>query len=972
MEDLFTGQLSTWASLYDWSQTPLGAVENWSSDLKAAMQILVSDLDRAKTSGGSRNPSLYKSQQRYETLLKFMDRGFSIAEMIFDPEGRPVNYRFLEANSLFEQMTGLTEAMGKTALELIPNLENFWVDTFGNMVLTGESIQFEHEAKSLNRWYEVNAFPIDAPPEFRFGVIFTDITARRNAEISLKLIQERLEISLAAGEVGAWDLDLVTKNAWHSIEHDRIFGYEELLPEWNYDQFLSHVIEEDRARVDLAFQQAIANGIPWEIECEIRTPQGEARWIWIKGRTEYDENGQPLRMYGVKRDISDRNRVEQNNKFLVEVQKDLNSIKDINQMLSVVGEKIRAWFGFSILTFGDVDTATNIATTFHSSAEDGKFVQVTDYSLIDFFSEDHLQKHRRGEIVAIDDVFNDPGIKDRGAAYERLPIRSMLTISYLSDGEWKFIISGNRPETCIWRKDELDLMSELIPRIYIEIERSRSEAALASANQRFEAATQAVDGIIFEWSVDTNFIFRSKGLFNLIGVEVEDAPPTSDWWFNLIHPEDQPNVESFFTQIENGQDRYQSEYRVRHADGRWIDMWERGDLKRNGAGEIVEVIGFTSDISDRKFAETAMRQSEERYRNLVELIPQIVWTADHRGTPLDVNQRWLDFTGLTTLKEAQSQGLRPFLHPDDMEVMRDLWEMAQQEGIPLEAESRIRRNDGIYRWYLHQAIPIKNDRGQVIKWFGTCTDIETQKQLEQQHATLLQKVQERNQELDQFCHIVSHDLKAPLRAIANLAQWLEDDIADLIPAENQQQLQLMRSRVYRMDSLITGLLNYARIAREDIPLELVCVEALLSEILDSLAPPTEFTIELYPPFPTFNTKRILLQQVLANLIGNGIKHHGHPDGKVMVTVETCSDFYEFTITDDGKGIAPEQQTLIFNIFETLEGQNHSESTGIGLAIVKKIVETEGGVIQLKSEVGRGSTFSFTWCKYSDRSEAVKS
>lgn len=157
-------------------------------------------------------------------------------------------------------------------------------------------------------------------------------------------------------------------------------------------------------------------------------------------------------------------------------------------------------------------------------------------------------------------------------------------------------MTGSRRETCIWSKDEIELMSELMPRIYLEIERSRSETALEKLNQRFESAMDAVDGIIFEWNMDTNLVYRSQGLFNLIGVEVEDAPPTSEWWFNLIHPEDRINTQAVFAQLEANNDRHQGEYRVRHADGRWIDVWKRAYVRRNEAGEIVNMIGCTSDI----------------------------------------------------------------------------------------------------------------------------------------------------------------------------------------------------------------------------------------------------------------------------------------------------------------------------------------------------------------------------------------
>jgi PAS domain S-box-containing protein len=545
MEELFVGEIGALVSGYDWSQTPLGAVETWSSELKTAVQILVTNLDRAKTLSISHIPLQHNNAQRYQTLFESIDQGFCICEMLFDSQGQPTNYRFLEVNRAFEAMTGLEQAEGKTARELVPDLEDFWFETYGRVVLTGKSVRLEHESDTMNRWFDVNAFPIDAPQEHRFGVLF-------------------------------------------------------------------------------------------------------------------------------------------------------------------------------------------------------------------------------------------------------------------------------------------------------------------------------------------------------------------------------------------------------------------------------------DDISDRKRTEAALKQNEENFRRLIESIPQLVWIADHQGRDIDVNQRWLDFTGLPNRKEAQSVGLKPFIHLDDIELLRDRWALVQQEGVPLQAESRIRRHDGVYRWYLHLAIPVKNEQGEVIKWFGTGTDIDEQKQLEQQYTTLLQKIQARNQELDNFSHIVSHDLKAPLRAISNLAQWLEDDLADKIPSENQLQLQLLRSRADRMEALINGLLSYARIAREDIPLELVSVEELLAEIIDSLDPPPTFTIEISLPLPTFSTKRLLLNQVLTNLIGNAIKHHDRADGKVKITVRdhpNRPEFYEFAIADDGQGIDPQQQKRIFDIFQTLETQDKSPNAGIGLAIVKKIVKAEGNEIYVKSEIGKGSTFYFTWRKF---------
>ena len=236
-----------------------------------------------------------------------------------------------------------------------------------------------------------------------------------------------------------------------------------------------------------------------------------------------------------------------------------------------------------------------------------------------------------------------------------------------------------------------------------------------------------------------------------------------------------------------------------------------------------------------------------------------------------------------------------------------------------------------------------------------------------QLAQMTVALEKRSKDLDEFAYITSHDLKAPLRAIAHLSQWIEEDIADQLNSENLHQLQLLRRRVYRLEALLEGLLQYSRAGRLPSQPELVDVAILLEQVIKTLQPPAQFRITIAPGMPTFIAQRSRLQHVFTHLIDNAIKHHPSTDGTVTINVKERSDSYEFAVADDGAGIAPQFQEKVFAIFQTLQPRDTVENTGVGLAIAKRIVESIGGTIRVESQEGQGATFYFTWPKVSTES-----
>jgi len=225
---------------------------------------------------------------------------------------------------------------------------------------------------------------------------------------------------------------------------------------------------------------------------------------------------------------------------------------------------------------------------------------------------------------------------------------------------------------------------------------------------------------------------------------------------------------------------------------------------------------------------------------------------------------------------------------------------------------------------------------------------------------LIAALESSNRELDQFAYVASHDLKAPLRGIASLSAWIEEDLGERMTDETRQHLQLLRGRVIRLENLIGGILAYSRAARNGAERTLVDVRALVGEIWELLSPPSTARIEI-GELPQIVASRTQLEQVLMNLIGNAIKYN--QNRKLLITVGASSETsgcYEFFVRDNGVGIAPEFQDKIWGLFQTLERRDKTESTGIGLSIVRKIVEAQGGRAWVESRPDEGATFRFTW------------
>lgn len=858
--------------------------------------------------------------------------------------------------------------------------------------------------------------------------------------------------------------------------------------------------------------------------------RGVPRWWSVVVSPIRGKSGEVEQLLAVSRDVTDRKQREANLTFLSQIDLELARLGSASEIMDLVGAKIGEYLSLAGCNFCRVDEAADRLTTDFgwSNAEVPNLVR--SYRLTEYFSEEFVRTAHAGETILIRNTQTDPRVDAN--AYAGLRIGSFVMVPFHRDGHWTDLFGAVDSAPRDWQHDEVELLQELATRIFPRLERARAEEALRESEERFRAALGAV-GVLWTNNAEGRMEGEQPGWQSLTGQT--EAEYEGYGWTAALHPDDvEPTLQAWTTAVSHRRP-FVFEHRVRTRNGQWRHFSVHAVPVLTSDGAVREWVGLHFDISEAKEYEGALRENLAQYRQIAEGLPQMVWSAGADGVRDYFNVRWLEFTGIGLENDATPW--MAVMHPNDRKAASEAWALSVRTGVTFQAEYRLRNRDGRFFWFLGRAIALRNEAGDVIRWFGTCTDIEQQKAsqallqitndfaaslaadldldrivqsltdastsaigadfgafffkaadkegesflvstlsgasreafeklgppratpllsptfrgegivrsaditkdprygaipphhgmpkghppvvsylavpvvsrsgevvgglffghsragafspdherivssfaaqaaLAIDNARLYERVKAMNDELEAkvqfrtsellaaverlkgFTYHVSHDLRAPLRAIASNCRILQQDFGSELSSQAQQYLDRQAKAATKLGRLVDDLLVLSRLPRQEMVRERIDVTALtrdaFSEAL-SIHPYSQTKLEVAEGL-VVEADPHLFRLAFLNILENAVKY-SPAGGTIRVGRKPDGTFF---VRDQGIGMEPQYLSKIFEPFQRLHRDDEYSGTGIGLANVKQVVERHGGNVWAESQPGEGSTILFT-------------
>jgi PAS domain S-box-containing protein len=900
------------------------------------------------------------------------------------------NYRWISINENFARDLGCRpeEVMGKVDADLFtPELAAKYHADDVRIIEIGKTEELEERyiQEGKETWVNTIKTPVRDKNGEIIGLlgIFWDITERKWTEEIIKNNEKRFRELIESLPQLFWTCrfdgpcDYLSKQ-W--VEYTGIPEAEQLGYRW-----FEQLHPEDRDRIASEWMEKVKTGKSFDVEFRIRRNDDVYRWFKTTAVPMRDDEGSILKWFGSSTDFDEIKKAEEQLRKLNRI---YSLLSDINQ--AIVRTRIPQELfekvchiaieqgGFGMAWIGLIDESSQklqvIAQAGRTTGYHERINILLNSEPLSYCPIDNTL--RQGKHNICDIIENEEMAPCQKVAYE-LGFRSSASFPLKVSDILRGALTFYSDEPGFFDEPELKLLDELALDISFameyaekEVERKQVEEALKTSEERFRIAVETSNDLMYEWDLKQEVKWFGK-IDEMLGYAHGEFPRTLEGLGASVHPEDWVRVMAAVQAHLEGRAPYAEDYRVLMKDGTFRWWSARGAVARMPDGKPVRWIGTVTDITERKLAEQELRESEARYKTLVENIPQKIFMKNRDYKFMSINENFSRDLGISPEKivgkvdyDFFSKELADKYRADDVRIITN--------GKTEELEEKY-VVDGKETWVNTIKTPVRDNKGEIVGLLGIFWDITERKRAEEEirklNDTLEQRVIERtaqleasNKELEAFTYSVSHDLRAPLRHIDGYVGLLINRFHDALPEKGIHYLGAIADSARQMAALIDDLLQFSRTGRQEMLQAHIDMNLVLQEVLESIKQDnTGRNIEwIIATLPNVYGDYAMLRLVWINLLNNAVKFTRKKEkAKIEVGCREDNMEYVFFVRDNGVGFDMQYAHKLFGVFQRLHSSEEFEGTGIGLANVRRIIAKHGGHTWAEAALDQGAVFYFT-------------